>query len=105
MDIGRMRFRVTIEKLAGTVDTDGQENSTWATHGERWAEIEPLSGREFFAARQVQSDTTHRVTIRYLAGITPKMRITYGSRHFDIEGVADIGERNHELRLLCKEVV
>jgi SPP1 family predicted phage head-tail adaptor len=102
---GKLRRPVTIQKLAGTLDASGQEVQTWQSHGTRMAAIEPLQGREYFSARQIQSEITTRIRIRYLAGVTAKMRVLFGSRVFDIQEVINPEERNVELQLMCIERV
>ena len=76
---------------------------TWSTYATVQASIEPISGREYFAAQSTQADVTHRIRIRYLSGIVPKMRVSYNSRIFDILSVINVGERNRELQLMCRE--
>jgi SPP1 family predicted phage head-tail adaptor len=102
---GKLRHSVTIQKLTGTLDAAGQEVQAWETYGVRWAAIEPLQGRELFSARQIHAEITTRITVRYLAGVTPKMRVLFGSRTFDIQEVINPEERNAELQLMCIERV
>jgi len=104
MDAGRMRHRVSIQQVTETKDTYGATTRTWATIATVWAAIEPIAGREYFYAQQVQSNVSHRVTIRHRAGVTPKMRIMHDSRTFEIESVRNLGERDRWLELMCSEV-
>lgn len=84
----RLRHRVTIEQVTETRDADGGVVTAWATlHSKVPAEIVPLSGREFVAAQAAQAGITARLTIRYMAGITPKMRVVHGSDIYNIEAV------------------
>jgi len=69
------------------------------------ASIEPISGREYFSAQTTQADVTHRINLRYVAGVKPKMRVKYGSRIFDILSVSNVDERNRELQLMCRESI
>jgi SPP1 family predicted phage head-tail adaptor len=63
-------------------------------------------GRTYLAAAQEQAEVSHRVGIRYLSGIKPKiMRIVYGSRILEIKAVQDVDERNRELILMCNEYI
>jgi len=101
--IGKLRRRITIERVTETQDTDGAVLETWSTYATVQASIEPISGREYFAAQSTQADVTHRIRIRYLSGIVPKMRVSYNSRIFDILSVINVGERNRELQLMCRE--
>lgn len=106
MDAGRLNRRVTIETPTITRGTSFKEPvETWATFATVWAAIEPLSGRELLANRQVENEVTTRVRIRYLAGVLPKMRVVYGSRTFRIESVIDPVTARRDLELLCVEVV
>jgi len=105
MNIGKLRHRVTIQKVTVTQDADtGEVSETWSTLGQVWAEVAPLSGRELFAAQQVEAQVSHQVTTRYRGDVTPNMRISHNSRTLNIESVINPGERNRELQLLCTEV-
>jgi SPP1 family predicted phage head-tail adaptor len=103
--IGKLRHRITIELVTETQDIDGSVIESWSAYATSQASIEPISGREYFAAQSTQADVTHRIRIRYLSGITPKMRVNYSSRIFDILSVININERNRELQLMCRESI
>lgn len=84
----RLRHRVTIEQVMETRDADGGVVTAWAAlHSKVPAEIVPLSGREFVAAQAAQAGVTARMTIRYVTGITPKMRVVHGADIYNIEAV------------------
>lgn len=103
--IGEMRHRITIQILSASKDSFQQEIKGWTNFETVWAKIEPLSGREFFEAQQMNAEITHRITMRYMKGLNPKMRIMYGERIFDIKTILNIEEKNIELQILCKELV
>jgi SPP1 family predicted phage head-tail adaptor len=103
MRAGPLRHRIAIERVTETRDTDGSAIETWSTYATVQASIEPISGREYFAAQSTQADLTHRIVMRYLSGIIPKMRVKYRSRIFDILSVINVEERNRELQLMCRE--
>ena len=106
MQAGNLRHRVTIQQVTETRDDMGGVTQTWSTFAANLhAEIAPLSGRELLLARQVNAETTHRIRLRYRAGITPKMRVLFGSRIFAIESVLDTEERGIEVVLLCREAL
>ena len=67
------------------------------------ASVEPLQGREYFSGPFQIGENIVRIRIRYLEGITRKMRIRYGNRLFDIYSVIDGMESHRELQLMCKE--
>jgi SPP1 family predicted phage head-tail adaptor len=103
--IGRLRHRIIIEQATETQDADGSVIETWSIYATAWASIEPLSGREYIAAQSTQADVTHRIRLRYLSGVTPKMHVNYSSRIFNILSVININEQNRELQLMCKESI
>ena len=102
---GRLRFAVTIQVTTDSTNSLGEPVESWATMtgGSVQADIEPISGREFQAVQMIAAETTHKVTIRYLSGVTPKHRVLYGSRVFDILAVRDVEERGRVMELLCRE--
>jgi len=101
--LGKLRHRIIIEHVTETQDTDGSVIETWSTFATAQGSIEPVVGREYFDAQTKQADVTHRIYLRFISGITPKMRIKYGSRIFDILSVINTRERNVELQLMCRE--
>lgn len=109
IDPGKMRHRVTFQSFSGAVDSFGDplqgDDSQWADVATLWAAIAPVSGKEFYAAQQSQSEVSHKVRCRYRAGLTTAMRIKYGSRLFKILSVIDWEERHESLLIMCKELV
>jgi len=103
MQAGKLRKSIELQRRSTIQDDYGQPQPVWETVATTNAEFELLSGRELIAAQAVQSEVTHNVTIRYRAGITPAMRISYGGRLFNIHAVLDESERHRMLTLLCSE--
>jgi len=104
MPAGTYRHRITLRESTATGrDAAGGEILTWSDVATVWAAVEPISGREYFAAQQVNAETTHRIKMRYRPGVHSKMRVLFGSRTFDIESVIDPEERHVELHLMCVE--
>ena len=101
--VGRMDRRVTLQDRSVSPSSFGEPVPAWADVAELWASIEPLGSSEIWRAQAAESDATHRVTIRYLAGVTERMRLVYGGRILEIESVANEGERDRVLTLLCRE--
>lgn len=97
-----MRHRVTIQSPTKSQDASGSVVSSWGTFLTAWAAIEPISGREFFSAAQVQSNVNTLIRIRYRDGVTPTMRVVHGADIYDIETVLkDQFSGNREIRLMC----
>jgi len=103
MRIGPLRHRITIQRLSKNQNGMGEEEPGWTNVTTRWASIEPISGREYFSAQQVNAEVTHRVRIRYLAGMESTMRLLYGARVFQIKVIMNAEERKKALEILCTE--
>lgn len=103
MQSGKLRHRITIQQPTNTAGSMGQVTTTWSDLATVWASVEPLSGSERWRAQQVQPGVSHKVTLRYLAGVTPAMRVQHGTRYLNIDSVLNTEERNVELVLNCVE--
>lgn len=107
MQAGQLKHTIDIQIALNSQDSYGAPAQEWVTFlsGIR-ASVEPGSGREFFAAQQVNSELTHLVKMRYRVGIKSEMRIKFGNRYFDIkESPKDVKEANRELHLMCRELI
>lgn len=103
MKTGDMRHRITFQKPIETPDGHKGHTVNWQDMVTVWASVEPLSGREYFYAHQIQAEITHRVKTRYRTDITTKMRIKHRDRVLEIESIIDLKERREVLEILCKE--
>jgi SPP1 family predicted phage head-tail adaptor len=105
MDIGKFRHQIAIQVNTPTQDSAGSWIDSWADEGAVvWGSIEPLSGRELLLAQQVKSDVSHKIRIRYKAGITSAKRVRYQNRYFNIISVLNIQELNVYMEILAKEI-
>ena len=105
MRAGSLRHRVTIQRQELVFGKFGAplHDKVWENVATVWASLEAMSGREFFASQQVQSEVTHKVTIRFRPGVAADMRIVHGGRVFGI--VAPLPDnRGTRLVLMCREV-
>ncbi|WP_163830730.1 phage head closure protein [Spartinivicinus ruber] len=103
MRAGRLKHRITIEKPELTKDEFGQPTKTWVVVCTTRAAIDPISGKEFFAAQQINNAINYKITMRYRPGIKPQCRVKYKDRLFDIHAVLNPKEANRELQLMCEE--
>ena len=104
MKIGSLRHRVALQQKNVTEDALKQQSEVWTDIATVWARIEPLSGREYAAARQINAEISVRITIRYRRGITADARAVFDGRIFEALSVINPKERCESLILLCKEV-
>ncbi|HBC8790285.1 TPA: phage head closure protein [Citrobacter braakii] len=107
MQAGKLRHRVILqEPVKEQNPTTGAVINTWRDVATIWAEISPLSAREFIVAQASQGEITTRITIRYRASITRKHRILFRGSVFNIEGVLPDPKSGREyLTLPCSEGV
>lgn len=106
MRAGRLRQRITIEQVTGEMrDGRGELTKTWGAFASNIpAAVMPLRGREFFQGHQDNRELTHKIILRYLSGVTAKMRVNYGGRYFYIVSPPiNVEEKNRELNLMCVE--
>lgn len=103
MRAGKLRHRVRLQAFTTTVDPDtGYRDKAWADVATLWADVAPLSGREFIAAAATQSAVTARITIRHRAGVTNNHRILHGTAIYNIEAVLPDAESGREhLTMMC----
>lgn len=105
MKIGSLRHKVTLQKKVVTEDELKQQTETWTDIATVWASVEPLSGREYFTAKQVNADISVKITMRYRKDVTPEMRVAFNETVYEILSVIDPEERNISLILMCREAV
>ena len=101
-----LRHRVGIEQRVQTLGPSGEQLDSWSVValGEP-AAIEPLRGREAFAALQISADQPYKVVVRYHPAVryTTDMRVTWEGRVLDIESVAEEMAAGHYVHLHCRE--
>lgn len=93
MRAGRLDRRIELQKNSPTQNTAGEEVDNWTELYTVWAEVIPVRGSERYASQQDAAVIEEKFRIRYLSDITPKNRILYNSRIYDIKGVLEIGRR------------
>ncbi|WP_110693293.1 phage head closure protein [Salinicola halophyticus] len=109
MQAGKLKQRVTLMRpVEGPKDKYGQATTEFEKIATVWASVEPLRGREFFAAQQVNSEITTRIRIRYrrefAAVAVNEWRIDYGGRVYEIDGPPIDTNMNHtQLEFMCHE--
>jgi SPP1 family predicted phage head-tail adaptor len=96
-----MDQRITLQQPAATVDALGQRTETWADLATVWAQAQPLRGREFFAAGQINSEASVRFRIRWRADVTGAMRVLWRGVPHDIESVIEPNGGREQLELMC----
>lgn len=102
MRAGRLNRRIIIQEPTETQDDFGEAIQSWATYRTIWAEVRQKPGRESFDADQIVAETDTVFKIRYLTGLTRKMRISYNSDIYDIHSISEIGfKEGHEIKAMA----
>lgn len=105
MSIGERRCRVVFQRFTVGQDAFGEPDKTWASLCTSWALVQPLKGRELFAANQVQSDVDYRIVTRYrteLAALSAGDRATWNGKTFDIRSVITRDHTIKEIEILAQ---
>ena len=89
----------------------GEPVGAWTDLRREWAKVDPISGREYLVAQQVNATTSHTIATHYFAGATSDMRLVRKRisddavvRQFNVESVINVGEANRWLEWRCEEV-
>jgi len=103
MKSGELRHYVTLERQTTTQNNIGEPIVTWIEFAPTYAKIEPLTGREYFSAKEKQNEVTTRITIRFVDGVTEDMRVNHNGRIYEIDAVLNVDERNERIQIMCHE--
>lgn len=100
MSGGELRDYIQIESLINAVSANGDYSAgkTWGIVAKVWAKIKYMQGSENSDERDATIGKA-MIKIRWRDDISNKMRITFGSRVFDIEDNFDLTGRNQYLTL------
>ena len=101
MNIGHLRHRITIQHYTTTNDGQGGVTRSWTTFATRWAGVEPMKGLEQFRQDQKHPRQLFKIQIRYLTGLTEKMRISYDGNYFYIVSIENQLLRDRDMVLIC----
>lgn len=98
-----LRHRITFQELSQVSDDMGSFTDTWVDVVTMWGAVWAISAKEHITAAKIEMETTHRIRIRYYAGLDSAMRIRFGTRYFKIQSIINPDERNRTLDMLVIE--
>jgi SPP1 family predicted phage head-tail adaptor len=102
----QLRHLGTIEKRDAPLADYADSQPDWEPFTTGWFSIKPLSGVELTQARQVESQVTHEIFGRYVAGVTSAMRLKLSDgRIFHFVGTPTEFENKHWIRIQAIEAV
>ncbi len=102
------RRRIRIEKNVTSRGVTGEAEKNWQFFGSRRASIEPLRGRELFAAQQFQTKSTHKIKMRFdseLGDIADAngldYQIIYNSKTYYVDSAFNVFDADKEIHFMC----
>lgn len=102
--VGALRRRLLLEAPAGTPDGAGGLLTGFETVAAVWAQVEWLSGNERWRGERPEQAASHRITLRWRAGVDAGQRLRDGDQVFDIRAVGDPDGGRRRLICLVEEV-
>lgn len=107
MQIGKLRHKIEIQVRNDppTTNAYGEPTEDWQTVKSVWGSITTPTGKQLYVAEQLQAEVSHVVLLRHYDALTPRHRLKFGTRIFNINFVGNFDERNIQQEVFCKEVV
>ncbi|WP_291826985.1 phage head closure protein [Bosea sp. (in: a-proteobacteria)] len=102
--VGALRRRLLLEAAMATPDGLGGTTQVYETVAAVWAQLEWIAGGERWRLGRPEQVATHRVTLRWRAGVDAGQRLRDGDRLFDIRAVADPDGGRRRLVCLVQEI-
>lgn len=102
IDAGKKNQRLTFQQRSGTsVNALGEQTDAFADVVTVWGRAEPLRGREYFAAGQMQSAADVRFGVDFRTDLTVTMRILWRGVPHEIIDIIDVNGARHELEIMA----
>jgi SPP1 family predicted phage head-tail adaptor len=102
--IGALRRRLLLEAPVEALDGAGGRLLSFETVAAVWAHVEWLSGDERWRGGRPEQVASHRITLRWRAGVGAGHRLRDGDQSFDIRAVGDPDGGRRRLVCLVEEV-
>lgn len=102
MNAGILRDVIDLER-----DNEAQASGVSTKTPEVYASSVPaeavcLSGREFFAAQQLQSGVNYRFRLRWRTDVKPQHRVIFESKRYEVRAVIPDLETRDSVTLMCE---
>ncbi|RXW28971.1 head-tail adaptor protein [Enterobacter cloacae] len=107
MNLGKLRHRISIERRTGVQNpSTGAMSYSWQKIADVYAEVTPVSVKEFITSQAANVELIARVKIRYREDIQNQDRITFRGKIYAVEGILPDPDSGLEyLTLPCSEGV
>lgn len=97
VDPGALRTELSLQVASNSPDGIGGMVQDWTETATVFGQIEPVAAKARFGAGQSLETLTHRITIRWRAGVASGMRLVRQGRVFEILTVHDPDESGRYL--------
>jgi len=105
MTAGRLRDRITFQRLTEGDDGYGNVVTGWTDHLTVWANVRETPGKEIVAAGRVEASRTATIRVRASSqsrGVTAADRIIARGQIWNIRGVSAVGDGRELIEFLCE---
>ncbi|MFN3672650.1 MAG: phage head closure protein [Bosea sp. (in: a-proteobacteria)] len=102
--VSAMRRRLLLEAPVETSDGLGGTRSSYRQVAALWAQVEWVSGLERWREGRPEQIGTHRITLRWRAGIDASQRFRDGERIYAIRALGDPDGGRRRLVCLAEEM-
>lgn len=102
MRVGSLRRRVTIQSVSEAQNALGEPIETWGTFAVVWGAVEPIRGADRFSSAQLEEPVTSLLRIRYLNGLTPKMRVVHDGVTYNIRGAPMVDAKKTQMEMFLE---
>jgi SPP1 family predicted phage head-tail adaptor len=101
MNPGLFRHKITFLAPPEGRNAYGEPDGGWTPALTVYASIEPILGKELYAALTANSGITAKIRTRFIDGINDKMRIRHGGDIYVISSLIDVEGRRREALMYC----
>jgi len=100
----RLKHRIVLQHSVTGKDRAGGRTSNWETFAAVWSEVGASTGSRVKQTEKGGDEPIPAVSIRirYLAGVSTRMRVVHGAEMYRIDHVENERSSNHTMLLMCR---
>lgn len=102
---GDLRHQVLIQQQSLVDDGSGGQALTWPDFYSAWSGIKQLSAGEMYQHERLETQATHKFTMRYDSRLKETMRISFRGELYNIKGIDNVEFRDKWLIVIAKRGV
>lgn len=101
---GELNRRVRIRRRADLPGADMGLDPVFSERKQRWAQIEPVGTAVYAEGVQTDNKLTHRITLRFLKGVTDAHEVVHGATIYRVKRSADMNGTHRFTTLEVEEL-